>query len=906
MRMIKLYPHNLLAYEKAEHMIEKEGKAAIVHPTGTGKSFIAFAFAQNHPDKNFLWISPSEYIYDLQCKNLWQKQHIELKNITFHTYAWLMRNEDIIEGLEADYIILDEFHRSGAQEWGKSVDKLLKTHPDAKLLGLTATKVRYLDAQRDMAEEIFEGCIASEMGICEAMALGILPKPKYVIASYSYEQKLQEYISRAATLTNEARRRKVEKLIEKLRRKLEMADGMDKIFEKHMPRNDAKLIVFCRSSEHMMEIMAQSPDWFHNIDYRPHIYHVSSYNPESESEFSSFVEDDSDHLKLLFCIDMLNEGIHVADVDAVVLCRPTESPIIYKQQIGRAIAVGSGKKPVIFDMVNNFDSLYQINLLKQELYGIVLEENGEAPDEPGAFEVVDELRDCRDLLDSVQTHLDATWDMYYLELCRYREKHDLHDLNDKYKTEDGLPLGRWLAMQKWEYHKNKLTPERVTALERLGVTWDYQNDIIFAQNVELYKKYKEEHGSFIVISKNTPEERILSTWIKYIREHYKAGTLPEERIRILNEIGFNWSVSDARWEEGYRHAKDYYETHGNLTVSNGYTCEDGYRLAQWLINQRRLRRGKVMGHMTEEKIKKLDEISFDWSPKKDTYSQCLEAFKKYLADGGCKIIPPDYVTADGLSLAKWDTELRSLYYRGKLKKDKQKQLEEAGFVFHRYTYPWYMHYQEAKEYFEANGDLKIKPGYKSKTCKNLATWITEHRNEYKKAGHGRLDEDQVKMLEEIHIDDSYRIEPMFEKIIREYRKYIDEYGTSLVLPSFKSKEGCPLGSWLARLRTSYRKGELAEEEISALNELGMVWDHIKNVGAEIHWNNMYKAALKYAEEHGSLRHMPLDYVTESGEKLGTWVAQQRRIRRGSLKHSIVMTEEKIKMLDNIGINWGKQ
>ena len=64
---------------------------------------------------------------------------------------------------------------------------------------------------------------------------------------------------------------------------------------------------------------------------------------------------------------MLNEGIHVDDVDGVILLRPTVSPIIYLQQIGRALSAGSKNQPVIFDLVNNFDSLHCIDCLKNEM-----------------------------------------------------------------------------------------------------------------------------------------------------------------------------------------------------------------------------------------------------------------------------------------------------------------------------------------------------------------------------------------------------------------------------------------------------------------------------------------------------------------------------------------------------------
>ena len=98
--------------------------------------------------EKFLWLSPSEYIYQTQLENL----GMEFPNIQYLSYSRLMKNEDSIDSLQPDYIILDEFHRCGAKEWGRNVRKLLDTYPEAKLLGLSATNIRYLDNQRNMAE----------------------------------------------------------------------------------------------------------------------------------------------------------------------------------------------------------------------------------------------------------------------------------------------------------------------------------------------------------------------------------------------------------------------------------------------------------------------------------------------------------------------------------------------------------------------------------------------------------------------------------------------------------------------------------------------------------------------------------------------------------------------------------
>lgn len=66
---IKLFSHNETAYRFAVSMMEENGKAAVIHPTGTGKSFIAFKLCEEHPDRTVCWLSPSEYIFRTQEEN---------------------------------------------------------------------------------------------------------------------------------------------------------------------------------------------------------------------------------------------------------------------------------------------------------------------------------------------------------------------------------------------------------------------------------------------------------------------------------------------------------------------------------------------------------------------------------------------------------------------------------------------------------------------------------------------------------------------------------------------------------------------------------------------------------------------------------------------------------------------
>ena len=382
--VLHLFEHNVRAYQAAAAMLERYGKAAVVHPTGTGKSYIAFKLIEDHPDAAFLWLSPSEYIFKTQLESL-QKQapDFPLGNVRFSTYARLLfcTEEQLAEiaALHPAYIIMDEFHRAGAERWGERVRELLELCPDAKLLGLTATNVRYLDNNRDMAEELFDGHIASEMTLGEAIVRGILPAPKYVTTVFRYQNELAKYQARVDSLRSPGVQDANQKYLEVLRRALEQADGLDRVFAKHITEMCGKYIVFCSGKEHMDEMAFHVPEWFADVNKNIKVYKTYASDPEASKEFAAFKADKGEHLKLLFCIDMLNEGVHVEGISGVILFRPTVSPIIYKQQIGRTLTAGTTAAPLILDVVNNFEGLSSISGLQKEMTAAVqrLYANGE-------------------------------------------------------------------------------------------------------------------------------------------------------------------------------------------------------------------------------------------------------------------------------------------------------------------------------------------------------------------------------------------------------------------------------------------------------------------------------------------------------------------------------------------------
>ena len=550
---LRLFEHNEKAYHAAVRMMEQYGKAAIVHPTGTGKSYIAFKLIEDNPEKVVIWLSPSEYIFKTQLESLKRNDpDFPLANVHFYTYAKLMCCTEgqlaEIAGLQPSYIILDEFHRAGAECWGESTVALLRLCPDARLLGLTATNIRYLDNNRDMAEELFDSRVASDMTLGEAIVRGILPAPNYVTTVYQYQKTLAKYQARVDNLRTPGIQDANQKYLDALRRALEQADGLDRVFAHHITNKCGKYIVFCASKEHMDEMVPHVPEWFAGVNPDVVVYQAYSDDPNTDKAFSDFKTDTSNRLKLLFCIDMLNESVHVEGISGVILFRPTISPIIYKQQIGRALTAGDNTTPIILDVVNNFEGLASISGLQSEMQEAVhrLYANGEGDKiVTERFEVVEQVHDCRVLFEQLQASLSSSWEHYFSEASIYYAEHGNLNVPKLYTTPSGLSLGVWLVTQ------------------------------------------------------------------RRVREGQTQGNLTEQQIARLDSIGMVWGNRDDRqWNEGYQKARRYFDAHGDLNVPVGYVSPDGYNLGNWVKRQRYTRHNpeKSCAVLTEERIARLDTI----------------------------------------------------------------------------------------------------------------------------------------------------------------------------------------------------------------------------------------------------------------------------------------------------------
>lgn len=915
-------------------MLSRTGKAAVIHPTGTGKSFVAFRLCQERADARIVWLSPSEYIWRTQLANLRAAGGSTPENVAFLTYARLMLlTVEERAALRPEIVILDEFHRCGAQEWGKGVRALLEDFPDALLLGLTATPIRYLDGQRDMADELFDGCVAHEMTLSEAIMRGILPAPKYVLSLYAYQKELDRY-RRRARKTGGAARQTAEQYLECLRRRLEEADGIEHIFEKHLPDRQGKYLIFCADYEHLQKMRGCAGEWFSRIDAKPHIYEVYAENAKAKETFHRFQADESPHLKLLYCIDMLNEGVHVEGLDGVILCRTTVSPIVYKQQIGRALSASGGKTPVIFDLVNNVDNLYSISALRKEMEAVVsyyANEHRESEIARDGFELVDEVRECRELFERLEETLSAPWDMMYGEACAYYRAHGDLNIPKRYRTEANLALGSWVQTQRRVRQGScagVLTEERVAKLDAIGMIWQSPQETGWENAYAHAKAYREEHGDL-----NVPARYIcvdgfrLGSWICNRRADYakarKRSGLTKEQIRRLNELGMIWNRVDFGFERGYALAARYAAAYGHLRVPAGYVDGDGFKLGAWLNNQRSKRDA-----LSAERRERLEHLGLCWENRhEEQWERAYQEAVRYHSLHKDLQIPLTY-ESDGIRLGRWLRRQQAQYAQGKLSEEHACRLFALGMALPQKT-SWDKRYIEAKAYYEANGHLSPSPTQATEA--SLYHWLKAQRQAF---GQGRLTPAQTKALQALGVPlespaksawkqrfaqaaacydpllgklltedhvlaawfrrqkeaaEQGRLKPWqmelwrtlpvpadeWERRFQQARAYFDEHG-SLNVPSG------PLWQWLRKQRRAYwgqEDGKLSEEQIHRLEEIGMEWTTVY----DRRWQAGYAAASQYYRQHGRLD-VHSGYVTEQGYPLGSWLYEQkRRYQAGKLE-----------------------
>lgn len=698
MTRIKLYRHNEEAYVRLNILLNRFRKACVVHPTGTGKSMIAFKYVEDNPGKRVIWLSPNQYIFKAQLDGLRENLDEESYNeiigrIRFKTYISLLYlRKD--EAIKADVIILDEFHRCGASKWSIGIERVIKDNPKAYMIGLSATNIRYYDNRRDMAKELFDENIALRITLVEALERKMLPAPKYIVSMDQNDffglEEIQEQLS---LIPDDSVKMPALSAVKKIRDSLNTIEGLDVLFMRHMERN-GRYIVFCSRTKQIDSVKRNIYKWFRGVDRHPCVYTVTYKTKKPWKVIREFQENDSDHLKLLLCVNIINEGIHITNISGAVLFRPTGSPVMFMQQIGRVLSVNGSKTPVIFDIVANYASLKTIeNMYKLNREGFVL---AEVQRRKGLkFDVVDRTGNSRKLLGKLQELLDGEWQKYYVEAKKYYDKHGNIDLETNYVTEEGLSLGLWLKTQKLiraGLVRGSLSDEQKRLLDFLEIEWDKGIrtkpktnfiDVNFDRAIEYLMKYKKEQGHYPFSTDLVIDGFKLGLWIARVRAKYhrkeSGGPLDPKYIARLDEIGFPWNAKEYIWDCCCDWIKEYYLSHGNTEFSKDASIYGIRKPYSWIEQQRNLKRA---GKLSRDKMTRLIMAGVRLSyrrRKKRTWFNAYDIAREYYDKHGYLGYKPCYFAGGDFDLGYWVSVQRD--NRSNLSKMQIQMLDDIGMIW---------------------------------------------------------------------------------------------------------------------------------------------------------------------------------------------------------------------------------
>lgn len=584
--MIKdtLYKHNIEPFKKVmAHFGEGNKKACVISATGTGKAYIGGAVAEYF--KNPLVIAPNQYVIN-------QALSVN-KNMASATYSWVSMQDTMPNGY--DLIWLDEMHRAGAETWGDGINRLLKANPNAYVLGTTATEYRALE-KRDMAEELFPNDIVYRLDIVDAWAKNIHRVPKYVIGVKSLSSIEKDYrlrISNAKRL-NDTQKKNASAMLDNLLLDWSRSYGVPNIIRKYIDKDVKRMIVFAPTISKIREIEKELPNWFEEAGIKlASIYIVHSAQPTSvaNENMRSFENDEREGIKVLLSVDMLNEGVHVDRVDAVMLLRSTISKNLYMQQIGRCFSVGQKHQPIILDLADNltnacdYDGIYEARDRYIREAGKYKEKyRDERPDYDDDFIIIDTLKDTRDVIGKLSKMCADTrsWD----EIATIIDEH-YKKTGRLITKKDDESIGAYINMHRKPFYRDKY-PERIKFLEERGFVLELPDKYTFETAFEKVMAYKKEHGNFPT-SQNSA--------MKSVKNFMKTGRVTDEQKARLDEVGISRKNYDEEWMNRYNDIKAVYDATGSLISLKK-------KDRSWIYKQR----GDRKLPLTEEKRRLLEAI----------------------------------------------------------------------------------------------------------------------------------------------------------------------------------------------------------------------------------------------------------------------------------------------------------
>lgn len=635
-----LNPHNLEAFQEVNKKLESGiKKIAVPRATGSGKTYIMGALAEQFNNDRKLVLEPTRPLLNSIREKF---DEFGIVNIDFITYQKLIRmSDEDIATMDYKLIFLDECHHGTAPVWGMKIDYLMKTHTDSIIFGTSATTVR--NDGVNVVESLFDNNAIGELSLSTAIARKVLPCPHYITAIYRIDDEFEKLKKRIEDSTNtKAEKREFYHKMQEMKVHFEKSYGIPLILNKYIKMRNGRYLVFCKNKKHLNAMRDVVINWFETAGVKDiHSYAVYSDYPEKEKDYKDFQEDNSDSLKLLFSINMLNEGLHIENISGVLMLRATRSNLVYLQQLGRLLEAGNmDKYLLVFDFVNNFSSANDgVGLLREIKDAIAREKESDPDFDDSGFEdidtyfVIDQILEVQEMFREIEGRLEGNWDLYIKALKQYKDREGDCLVPQRHIEilGDGIsiPLGNWVSnMRNTKSGKGKalLTGERIKQLEELDFIWNEQK-YKFESNVNNCIKFFKKYGRKPNKESNEQYEKKLGCFWNLNRN---SKNLPQWKVNLLSQIpSFYDKEKISTFDRFYENALIYKEQYGNCNFKKGDII-NGCNMYLLYYNLK-----AIKDKLTLIQTKKLKDIGIDLNVNKtkEKYNMKMQIAKEAVNKG---------------------------------------------------------------------------------------------------------------------------------------------------------------------------------------------------------------------------------------------------------------------------------
>jgi len=493
-----------------------QDKALVIAATGTGKTYLSAFDVKNFSPKRVLFLIHREVILSEAMKSFRRVNENRSASkyaggnkdlsgdFVFAMVQTLYSNENYktLSRDHFDYIIADEAHRS----YSKSYKTLLEYFKPKFLLGMTATPER---TDGGNIFELFNNNIALEMRLRDSLREDlVLPFHYFGISDVTTDLENVDLSK-----------------IDEVAQKLSIKNRVDFVIEKMeyygYSGKKRKCLAFCVNNDHS-DYMASE---FNAFGYPSISLAGESLDDERKSAIKR-LENQNDSLEFIFTVGIFNEGVDIPSVNLVLMLRPTQSPIIFTQQLGRGLRKHHEKEFLtVLDFIGNHNKSFLIPIAlsgtryyDKDSLKVQLEKN--FADIPGCTNI----------------SMDKIAKEYILSKLEKVNFNDLKYLKEEYfEFKNSIGKKQSQAPTLLDYISNEYSPDPVKFISK---TNSYVEFVVMMENTEL----KIEEGILKILrllDKQLPIKRINEFVV--IKELFIKGTLSFQEaknsvLRYINNV----------------------------------------------------------------------------------------------------------------------------------------------------------------------------------------------------------------------------------------------------------------------------------------------------------------------------------------------------------------------------------